>query len=382
MFIHFLRPSHTYAQLTEGVVRTYPRRAFGRKGSAEMTRDSDDTRMEHTRRHIALLPGFARLALDCVHRPYPNKIGHVMLEDADARPPRELTPAFYGCFDWHSAVHGHWLLARTARVLPAHPIAHEARQALGRSLTAEALAGELAYVQPRRGFERPYGLAWLLALDAELNTWEHEEAQGWAELLAPLANVCWQSLAEWLPRLSHPIRSGVHSQTAFAMGLALDWARAVGHEQAADLLRERALALHGGDRDVPLHLEPSGEDFLSPALGAADLLRRVMEPSELARWLTVAMPALSTREPTLRPVTVSDPTDGRLAHLDGLNLSRAWMLRAVASSLPDGDPRTSSLSAMANAHADAGVAAVSDTHYEGSHWLGTFAAYMVTNPGA
>jgi len=328
---------------------------------------------------------FATLALDCVHREYPNKIAHVLGGDQDVRPPRELTPAFYGCYDWHSAVHGHWLLARLARSFPAAPFAEAARQALDRSLTAENLAAELAYLQGegRASFERPYGLAWLLQLAAELREWDDPQADRWSQALAPLEQAAGQRLAAWLPKLAYPIRVGEHSQTAFAFGLALDWARQAGDARLQSLLESRTRALYLADRDCPLAYEPSGQDFLSPCLAEADLLRRVLPPQEFARWLQGFLPTIPSDEAKawLPTALVTDRSDGKLAHLDGLNISRAWMLEGIASGLPAKDPRRAPVLAAAAAHAVAGLAAVTGEHYEGGHWLGSFAVYLVTGRG-
>jgi hypothetical protein len=329
---------------------------------------------------------FARLALDCVHREYPNKIAHVLQGDADARPPRELTPVFYGCFDWHSAVHGHWLLARLARTFPAEPFAGEARAALAKSLTAANVAAEVAYLtgEGRETFERPYGLAWLLQLAAELREWDDSEARAWAAAIEPLERAAADRLRSWLPKLSHPIRAGEHSQTAFAFGLALDWARGAGADcELAALVEERARALYLGDRDCPLGYEPSGEDFLSPCLAEADLVRRLLPPAGFAAWLGGFLPGLPLGGGAgwLPPAVVTDPTDGKLAHLDGLNLSRAWMLDGIAAGLPAGDPRAAALRDASAAHRASGLAAVTGEHYEGGHWLASFAVYLVTGRG-
>jgi hypothetical protein len=333
----------------------------------------------------ALAERFAHLALACVHQEYPNKIAHVMSGDADARPPRELTPAFYGCYDWHSSVHGHWLLARVARLRPDTPLAAEARRALARSLTAGNLAAEVLYLEGkgRVSFERPYGLAWLLQLAAELREWGSPEAREWASSLAPLEGAAVARLRDWLPKLTRPIRVGEHSQTAFALGLALDWARVAGDRETEALVVSRGRDFYGTDRDCPLAYEPSGEDFLSPCLGEADLMRRVMPPAEYARWLESFLPGLPEDGSSgwLAPGIVTDPTDPKLAHLDGLNLSRAWMLEGMASALPDGDARRAGLRATAALHRDKGLAAVTGEHYEGGHWLGTFAVYLVTGRG-
>ncbi len=332
---------------------------------------------------------FAALALDCVHREYPNKIAHVLASDDDARPPRELTPAFKGCYDWHSAVHGHWLLARLARQFPESEFAPEALRALAISLTPEKLAAEAAYLAAdgRQGFERPYGLAWLLQLAAELHEWQSvpggELAAVWREALEPLEKEASARLASWIPKLTHPIRIGEHAQTAFAFGLILDWARTVGDHEMEALLVERSLAFHEGDRACPLAYEPSGHDFLSPCIAEADLMRRVLEPEAFAAWLTGFLPGIpATPEADwLPPAVVSDRSDGKLAHLDGLNLSRAWMLEGVATALAATDPRRAALEAAVEAHRVAGLASVTGEHYEGGHWLGSFATYLETARG-
>ena len=328
---------------------------------------------------------FARLALACVHQEYPNKIAHTLLSDADARVPRELTPAFYGCYDWHSSVHGHWLLARVARLLPEAPFAGEARAALARSLTARNLAAELGYLEGRGrvSFERPYGLAWLLQLAAELREWDTKEARAWAESLGPLERAAAARIREWLPKLTRPVRVGEHSQTAFALGLVLDWARTAGDAETEALVASRSRAFYASDRGCPLGYEPSGEDFLSPCLGEADLMRRVLKPAEFARWLDAFLPGLPRdgRADWLAPGIVTDPTDPKLAHLDGLNLSRAWMLEGIAAGLAARDRRVAALRAAAAVHREKGTAAVTGEHYEGGHWLGTFAVYLVSGRG-
>lgn len=328
---------------------------------------------------------FAELALTCVHREYPNKIAHVMAGDADARPPRELTPAFYGCYDWHSAVHGHWLLARLARTWPQAPFAARARQALAQSLTKENIEAEVRYLSApgRVSFERPYGLAWLLQLGTELREWDDPQAHEWAAALAPLETQAAQRLREWLPKLSRPIRVGEHDQTAFAFGLVLDWARVAKDEALEKLLVERVETFYGQDRQGPLSYEPSGQDFLSPCLAEADLMRRVLPPARFATWLHGFLPQIPQKGggTWLEPAVVTDPSDPKLAHLDGLNLSRAWMLEGIVSGLPAGDARRGALQETARRHREAGLSAVTGAHYEGGHWLGSFAVYLVTSRG-
>jgi hypothetical protein len=330
---------------------------------------------------------FAALALDCVHREYPNKIAHVLNSDEDVGPPRELTPVFYGCYDWHSSVHGHWLLARVARLFPEAEFAGPAREALARSLTTDKIMAEVVYMagDGRASFERPYGLAWLLQLAAELMEWaeDDEEAARLRMILMPLSGSAVASLKSWLRKLSHPIRAGEHSQTAFALGLVLDWARTAGDTGMVDLIVERSRSWYAADRFCPMAYEPSGQDFLSPCLAEADLMRRVMEPEVFSVWLKSFLPGipLDGRVDWLLPETVTDPTDGKLAHLDGLNLSRAWMLEGIASGLPPDDSRRSAIAKSAALHAEAGLAAVTGEHYEGGHWLGSFATYLLSRRG-
>jgi hypothetical protein len=328
---------------------------------------------------------FAALALQCVHLEYPNKLSHTLRSDADARPPRELTPAFYGCYDWHSSVHGHWLLVRLARQFPTASFAGAARAALEQSLTPANIAGEVAYLQTpgRASFERPYGIAWLLALAGELRQWDDPDARRWAAALVPLEAEAANRLRSWLPKLRYPIRVGEHSQTAFAFGLVHDWSR-ISHDDALrTLLEQRARAFYGDDRDCPLAYEPSGEDFLSPCLAEADLMRRLLPPREYAAWLGRFLPGIPRNGTStwLAPGIVTDRSDPKLAHIDGLNLSRAWMLQGMASGLPAGDRRGAALRAAAAMHAGAALPAVTGEHYEGGHWLGTFAVYLTSGAG-
>jgi Protein of unknown function (DUF2891) len=328
---------------------------------------------------------FAQLALACVHKEYPNKISHVLNSDADVAPPRKLTPAFCGCYDWHSSVHGHWLLVRLLRTFPDAPFAKSARDALKKSLTADNLKAEAAYLrgEGRASFERPYGLAWLLQLSAELREWDDPQAREMLANLKPLEQAAVERLTAWLPKLLHPVRIGEHDQTAFALGLILDYARSKNDEGLTKLAAESARKYFLEDTDCPLAYEPSGEDFLSPCLGEADVMRRVLSQAEFAKWLSEFLPQIPTKATAdWLPVAISpDPSDPKLAHLDGLNLSRAWMLEGILSALPGNDPRRSALASAAEAHRRAGLAAVTGAHYEGGHWLGSFAVYLTTQRG-
>lgn len=334
---------------------------------------------------------FANLALACVHKQYPNKISHTLNSDADVAPPRKLTPTFYGCYDWHSSVHGHWLLVRLVRQFPDAPFSKPAREALKKSLTAENVKQDATYVrgEGRASFERPYGLAWLLQLCAELREWDDPQARQMLANLRPLEEAALDRIKTWLPKLSHPVRIGEHNQTAFALGLMLDYARGNGDEAFAKLISDSARKFFMADKGCPLDYEPSGEDFLSPCLGEADLMRRVLPQNEFASWLTEFLPQIPTTPKDSDapwrdwfPVAVSpDPSDPKLAHLDGLNLSRAWMLEGIISALPTDDPRKFHLTVVADAHRGAGLTAVTGEHYEGGHWLGSFAVYLTTRRG-
>jgi hypothetical protein len=318
------------------------------------------------------------MALDCVHKEYPNKIAHSLNSDADVKPPRELTPAFYGCYDWHSSVHGHWLLARLVRLFPTAPFAAEARRAVAQSLTPANIAQEVKYLSEdgRNTFERPYGLAWLLQLAAELKEWDDPEAQQWSAAVKPLESAVTARIASWLPKLEHPIRTGEHNNTAFGMGLMLDYARITGKTEFGKLVASRARDYYRKDRNCPLAYEPSGEDFLSPCLAEADVMRRVLSDDEFLTWFNAFLPSLD-----LEPTRVSDVTDGKLYHLAGLNLSRAWMLEGILSRLPEADTRRKPFGDLGRKLRQAGLESIKTEHYEGGHWLGSFAVYLVSGRG-
>jgi len=266
---------------------------------------------------VSTVGNFANLALQCIHQEYPNKIGHVMQSDDDVAPPRELTPAFYGCFDWHSSVHGHWLLARLSKLYPDAEFSAAAKAGLGQSLSQERLAGDAAYLagEGRASYERPYGLAWLLCLADELHTWDDEEAQQWSKNLAPLESEAADRIRSWLPKLYYPIRTGEHSQTAFAFGLILDWAEAVEDEEMVTLVKGTSLRFYLEDVGCPLSYEPSGQDFLSPCIAEADLMRRILPRRQFAAWLDEFLPEIPTDGGAgwLPIGVVTDRTDGKLA---------------------------------------------------------------------
>jgi hypothetical protein len=325
---------------------------------------------------------FAKLALRNMDRPLPHKPGVVWAKADEVKPPKELHPAFFGCFDWHSAVHGHWMLVRVLKLHPDLPEGKKVREALAAHLTADNITAEVAVFarKENKAFERPYGWAWLLKLAAELHTWDDPDARTWAANLKPLADLIAGRYVEYFPKQTHPVRSGVHSNTAFGLTFAHDYAKATGDKKLRVAIEERAKGYYQKDADAPARWEPDGTDFLSPSLCEADLMRRVLTKDEFQTWLTQYLPGLGKGEPAtlFTPATVTDRSDGHLVHLDGLNLSRAWCLKGIASSLPADDPRRQVLLDSAAKHAAAGLAHVASGDYAGEHWLASFAVHMLS----
>ena len=317
----------------------------------------------------------ARRALTNIAREYPNQPQYLLERDADAQPPRLVHPVFFGCFDWHSAVHSHWLLLRLIRVSPELAPRTAIEAAFDSAFVPAKIAVEAAYLEKRPWFERPYGLAWALLLCTEAG------GTRWAAPLAPLAAVARANVLTWLNTLRYPVRSGTHNQSAFALTLLHDAATDLRDTELLAAVRAKALACFRADAHAPLHFEPSGEDFLSPTLMTADLMRRVLPAGEFGAWLAAYLPDLPTRaaHDWLPCVSVADETDGRAVHLHGLNLSRAWNLANTAAALPAGDPRADALRAAADRHRAAGLRATLATRdYAGDHWLPSFAVYLAT----
>lgn len=328
---------------------------------------------------------FARLALKGIRREFPNKPEHVLNAAADAKTPRALHPAFYGSFDWHSSVHGHWMLVKLLKRFPTLPEAAEIRAVLAEHLTAANLKAEAAYfAEPnRQSFERTYGWAWLLKLAEELHGWDDPDAKAWAKNLQPLEEVIVARYLAFLPKQNYPIRTGVHPNTAFGLAFALDYAKAQGHEPLRKLIEQRANAYFANDEAAPAQWEPSGEDFFSATLMEADLMRRVLPPAAFARWFARFLPGAAKSEPRslFTPAVVTDRSDPKLVHLDGLNLSRAWCMRGIAAALPPGDPARPALEAAAARHAEAGLKHVASGDYAGEHWLASFAVHLLAGEG-
>jgi hypothetical protein len=325
---------------------------------------------------------FAGLALKCVAREYPNKPEHVINNASEVKSPKALHPAFYGCYDWHSSVHGHWMLIRLLKTFPDLPESSQIRSALNANLTAENIEAEVAYMkQPnRQSFERTYGWAWALKLAEELHAWSDFDGNRWSENLKPLAELLSRSYRNFLPKQTYPIRTGVHPNTAFGLAFALDYAKITGDRELEALLSERSRTYFSKDTNYPGAWEPGGEDFFSAALMEADLMRRVMKPAEFAAWFRRFLPrvAKGSLAALLQPAIVTDRSDPKLVHLDGLNLSRAWCMRSIARALPASDPARAVLSESADKHAAAALAHVASGDYAGEHWLASFAVYLLS----
>ena len=312
---------------------------------------------------------FAELPLAGIRREYPNAPGILLNGPQDLRTPRELHPAFYGCYDWHSAVHGFWSLARLMRLFQLNK-EHEVRSLFNEHLTVANIRAEVEYLeQPnRQTFERPYGWGWLLKLTLELALWDDIDAQKWLTSLKPLEDLIVSRFLEFLPRQNYPIQNGVHTNSAFGMLLALEYADGVGRTELSAVIRSRASDYFSYPERA---IEPNGADFLSPSLTMATLMSRVLEPNEFASWWIKLFPS-GIPEKIRTPVHVSGRTDPQIGHLDGLNLSRAWCYRRIAGALTAED-----LAALAKEHLRAAQVETGD--YGGEHWLATFAILALTD---
>ena len=345
----------------------------------------DAPRMDNLRITPKQATAFAQLALKGIQQEYPNKPGTVLNGKADVKSPREFHPAFFGSFDWHSSVHGHWMLVRLLRLHPDIPERDRIRAVLNQHLTSKNLQAEADYfAQPnRQSFERTYGWAWLLKLAEELHTWDDADARTWAKNLKPLSDTMVARYVAFLPKQTYPIRSGVHPNTAFGLAFALDYAIATDHKQLRDLIVARSTAYYGNDHDAPSRWEPDGADFFSPSLMEADLMRRVLPANAFAKWLDRYLPNLAKSEPKslFTPATVTDRSDPQIVHLDGLNLSRAWCMLGIARALAQDAPARTALLTAAERHADAALRHVASGDYAGEHWLASFAVYLLTERG-
>jgi Protein of unknown function (DUF2891) len=349
-------------------MKTFSRDVYGMEAVSSLGRPAS-----------SIIDRCVEMALTGITREFPCQFPLTLTKPGNFHRPRELTPVFYGCYDWHSAVHNHWLLVRALAVVENAPWRAVATELLTRQLDAGSLLAEAEFLADpaRTGFERPYGLAWLLQLDAELSRSAIPEAREWRQSLQPLTRVAVDRFRNWFPQLGGPIRTGEHSQTAFAMGLIHDWARTVADPSVIALMESTALRFHSQERNAAVHLEPSAHDFLSPSLAVADLMRRVLSPPDFANWLHGFYPAAAA----FTPVSTASLADGKLAHFAGLNFSRGWMMAGIAASLPDGDPRIAGWQTLALEHIQHGLAVLDSEEYAVTHWIGSFVMYALTGGG-
>ena len=338
--------------------------AFEGSASLELTMDQANKIME--------------LPLGCIELEYPNKLGQVLDSDADLKSPKQLRPIFYGCFDWHSSVHGFWSIVTLMQQFPEIDQDGRIRQRLNHLITPENLQVEMAFFQQpyNKNFERTYGWGWFLQLHQSLVKWEDSDAKRWSSTLKPLADLFVEKYMEYLPKLNYPIRSGTHDNTAFGISLALEYAKEMGLKDFEQVLVQTAKRLYSNDVDCNLSYEPSGHDFLSPCLQEAKLMSEVLQEKDYNVWLEQFLPAIFNPEFTIEIAKVSDRTDGHLVHLDGLNFSRANALFIIAKKVPSIAPN---LTSIAEKSFNSAFANISGDDYMGSHWLGTFALYTLVN---
>lgn len=334
---------------------------------------------------VAVAESWARLVLKGVDTEFPNKLSLVYTSKDQIKSPRENFPAFFGCYDWHSSVHGHWVLVRLLKDFPEMQSAHRIRRVLNKHLSVENLKREAEFFarDEQKTFERMYGWSWLLRLVMELDRWEDEDAARWRRNLTPLEQVLVKRVEDYLPLLSFPIRTGQHTDTGFALGQLLDYARAMEMKELEHTVVDRARDFFSHDRAYPVHYEPSGHDFFSSCWNEADLMRRVLDQRNFEDWLAKFVPELGTQltDGTISPVSVSDVTDPKIVHLAGLNLNRAWCLRSVASALRDSHPLRQALIENSESHLAEGLSYINSGHYEGDHWLATFGLYAIARVG-
>ena len=325
--------------------------------------------------HLDQAKKIFELPTHCISVEYPNKLGNVLGSDADLKTPKQLRPIFYGCFDWHSSVHGFWSIVKLMKNFPELDQNNEVRNELNQLITAENVAVEMAFFNDKnnKNFERTYGWAWLLQLQMELNHWQDKDAQIWAKNLRPLSDLIIVRYKEYLPKLVYPIRTGTHDNTAFGLSLAIDYARSVNDKTFEKVIIDNANRLYQKDKSCNIAFEPSGSDFLSACLEEALLMSKIQQNDEYKKWLKGFLPQLQKKNFDLKPGVVSDRTDGHLVHLDGLNFSRATALYQIEHKLPE----LKHLNKIAQNHLNYSLNNITNDDYMGSHWLGTFALYAL-----
>ncbi len=319
----------------------------------------------------------ADLPLHCINTQYPNRLSQTLGGDEDLKPPAQLHPAFYGCFDWHSAVHGHWSLVSLLKSFPDIDNAEAIKQKLLNNISKENIDAEVKYFYGKhnKSYERTYGWAWLLKLAEALHTWDDETARQLETNLQPLTNLIIEKYIEFLPKLNYPLRVGTHTNTAFGLSFAYDYAETINHDPLKSAIKDRAMFFYLKDENCPMPWEPSGSDFLSPCLEEAALMKRLLPIGEFKPWLEAFLPQLKDKNFKLEVGVVSDRTDGHLVHLDGVNFSRAWSLNKIV----DGLPEYAHLKNIANQHINYSLPSIVGDSYEGGHWLGSFAIYALNS---
>ena len=321
---------------------------------------------------------FSELALHCIQTEFPNKLGHVITDSSQIKRPVELHPAFYGCFDWHSSVHGHWMLVKILKEFPNLSNSELIRSAISKTITKENIQAEINYLNGdlHNSFERTYGWAWMFQLQNELNTWDDDLGKELAVNLKPLTSLLRDRMIDYLPKLTYPIRTGVHPNTAFALSFAYDYAVEIGDQDFKKVIVARSIDYYATDTNYPAYLEPNGTDFFSPSLLEAELMIRILSKQEYKRWFDSFMPKIP--ENLLEPAIVSDRTDLSLVHLDGLNISRAWCMLGIANTMDDDNPKKQILLNATNKHLNDALQSVASGNYAGEHWLASFAVYALT----
>lgn len=319
----------------------------------------------------------ATLPLECVEKEYPNKLGHVLGSGDDLAEPKVLHPAFYGCFDWHSAVHGHWSMVKLLKLYPQLEEADRIKTILRTNLSKENIAQEVAYFDGKhnKNYERTYGWGWLLKLAEEIHTWDDPLARQLEENLKPLSDLIAQKLVDYLPKLQYPVRVGTHTNTAFGLAFVWDYAQTMKDQALLDAIKNRAMYFYKDDANCPLTWEPSGADFLSPCFEELDLMRRILSKEEFLTWMNQFLPQLKEADFKIDVALVGDREDGQLVHLDGLNFSRAWVLFGLANQYPD---EFGHLVSLAQKHLAYSFPNLMGDSYEGGHWLGSFAIYALS----
>ena len=341
------------------------------------TVNKDSTKFELTidgASHLASLP------LKCIVQEYPNKINHVAISDSDEIiTPHKMHPSFYGCFDWHSSVHGHWMLVKLLKNFPSLPEAKKIREALNQNLSSQNILAEAKYFDAplSKSFERTYGWAWILKLQQELNSWNDVDAAKWRNALQPLSDTIINIWMKFLPKQTYPNRTGVHPNTAFGLVFALDYARSSGNKNFVEAIINSAKKIFLKDKNAPSVWEPDGTDFLSPSLEEADLMRRVLSKTEFIQWFNQYININSLKHLTVLPV-VSDRNDLSIVHLDGLCFSRSWCMKGIASMLRNTDARKKLLLQSSIKHLNASLPNIASGSYGGDHWLASFAVYAIT----